>query len=270
MTPPVVSIVMPSYNQACYLEEAVRSVLDQSVPVELIVQDPGSSDGSRELLTRLQKEYCAKLILRFEPDDGQSDAVNRGLALARGRIFGWLNSDDRLRPGALQTIIEALERDQDEAAQPRWLYGRTGNIDANGQQQDGFITSYKNWRGRRFSRARLLTENFIPQMAVFFERELWQKSGGLDTSLNWDMDYDLWFRFARESEPLVLEETLSDFRIHGQAKGSLHTREQLDAAFATASRYAPELGLRGIAALWVHRAFSLRTRIAYRFLKPHD
>src|SRR5690242_11880308 len=80
---PRISIVMPCYLQAPYLEEAVRSVLDQrDVEVELIVMDPGSTDGSRELLQTLKKEYGDCLVLHFAPDDGQSDAINRGMTLA--------------------------------------------------------------------------------------------------------------------------------------------------------------------------------------------
>src|SRR5512139_2923338 len=86
---PQVSIVMPCYQQVAYLEEAVRSVLDQEgVAVELLVMDPGSTDGSRELLLRLKNEYGESLQLHFAPDDGQSDAIKRGMALARGTVLG--------------------------------------------------------------------------------------------------------------------------------------------------------------------------------------
>ena len=135
MSPQLISIVMPSYNQAEYLEEAVRSVLDQQgVAVELLVMDPGSTDGSRELLQRLQTAYGERLRLFFEPDQGQSDAVNRGMALARGGILGWLNSDDRLRPGALSRVVGFLEGDE-----PRWLYGRAGMCDGEGRAISSLI-----------------------------------------------------------------------------------------------------------------------------------
>ena len=99
---PQISIVMPCYQQVKFLEEAVRSVLDQEdVDLELLVMDPGSTDGSRELLHALRTEYGDSLQLHFAPDDGQADAINRGMDLARGNILGWINSDDRLRPGSL-------------------------------------------------------------------------------------------------------------------------------------------------------------------------
>jgi glycosyltransferase involved in cell wall biosynthesis len=255
---------MPSYQQVAFIEEAVRSVLDQQgVDHELLVMDPGSNDGSRELLLSLRQEYGERLILCFEPDQGQSDAVNRGFAKGRGRIFGWLNSDDRLRPGALAKVVDWLD-----ASQPRWLYGQADMIGESGQPHSSLIVRYKNWRGRRFSRLKLVTENFIPQMAVFWNRAMWERAGGLDRDQHLDMDYDLWLRFAGVSEPLVLEDFLADFRIHGDAKGSRQTGAQLDAAFATARKHAEGLGWRGKVALGAHVLLSLRTRVLYLWMKP--
>lgn len=261
---PRVSIVMPCFQQATFLEEAVRSVLDQRLSgVELLVMDPGSTDGSRELLLSLQKEYGEQLSLHFAADRGQSDAINKGLARARGQILGWLNSDDRLRPGALAKVTAWLD-----ASEPRWVYGRAGMIDAAGQPNASLIVRYKTWRGRRFSRLKLLTENFLPQMAVFWNRAMWELAGELDNDRHLDMDYDLWLRFARVAEPLVLKDTLADFRVHGESKGSRQTGSQLDAAFATARKHSADLGWRGKAALLVHLLFSWRTRLMYCWLKP--
>ena len=261
---PLISIAMPSYQQADYLEEAVRSVLDQqAADVELLVMDPGSTDGSRELLISLQKEYGARLVLNFEPDGGQSDAVNKALEKSRGRILGWLNSDDRLRPGTLEKVSGWLN-----SSQPRWVYGRAGMIDRHGKPHASSIVNYKNWRGRKFSRLKLLTENFIPQMAVFWNRAMWEKAGGLDLDRHLDMDYDLWLRFAQVSEPLVIKEMLADFRVHDAAKGSRQTADQLDGAFATARKHAGDLGWRSRVALLLHRILSWRTRLLYRWLKP--
>ncbi len=261
---PLISIVMPSYQQAAYLEEAVRSVLDQrGVDVELIVMDPGSTDGSRDLLQYLKSEYGAKLILHFARDAGQSDAVNRGMALISGHVLGWLNSDDRLRTGALAKVVPLLQREE-----PAWLYGRAGIINAEGRPILSFIISYKNWRGKRFSSAKLLTEDFIPQMSVFWNRPMWEQAGGLNLEKHLDMDYDLWLRFAFIAEPYVLTDELADFRVHGAAKGSRQTEEQLDAAYTTAREHAGSFGMKGRCALMLHRLLRLRTSIIYRWIKP--
>ena len=261
---PLVSIIMPSFQQAVFLEEAVRSVLDQEgVDVELLVMDPGSTDGSRDLLQALQNEYGERLRLYFEKDSGQSDAVNKGISLARGHILGWLNSDDRLRPGALARVCKWLM-----PPQPRWVYGRAGMIDGHGKAHTSFIVNYKSWRGRKFSRLKLLTENFIPQMAVFWNRAMWERAGGLDIDRHLEMDYDLWLRFAGVADPLVLRDMLADFRVHVEAKGSRHTESQLAAAFETARKYGAGLGWQGRVALIVHRLLSWRTRLLYRWMKP--
>ena len=255
---------MPSYNQAEFLEEAVRSVLDQEgVSVELLVLDPGSTDGSRELLGRLRVEYGERLRLFFEPDEGQSDAVNRGMTQATGRVLGWLNSDDRLRHGALARVAVRLDRDR-----PAWLFGRAGMIDNEGRPITSLIVRYKNWRGGRFSRLMLLTENFIPQMSTFWNRAMWERAGGLDTTKHLDMDYDLWLRFAGVADPELLGDELADFRVHGAAKGSVQAGEQLAAAFETARAHSGSLGWRGRGALLLHRLLSLRTRLLYLLLKP--
>jgi glycosyltransferase involved in cell wall biosynthesis len=260
---PRVSIVMPSYQQAAYLEEAVRSVLDQEgVEVELLVMDPGSTDGSRELLQVLEAEYGERLRLYFEPDEGQSDAINRGMARARGTVLAWLNSDDSLRPGALRKVAPYLD-----SPEPRWLYGRCGIIDAQNRSIFRPIVWYKNWRGRRFSIYKLLTEPFIPQMSAFWNRALWEKVGGVDVQRHMDMDYDLFLHFARVAPPRISRSYLADSRVHPAAKSSTRTFEGIDAVGLTAHQHAAGLGWRGKAAVALHRLYGLRTKLIYKVLK---
>jgi glycosyltransferase involved in cell wall biosynthesis len=260
---PQISIVMPCYQQVAYLEEAVRSVLDQEgVVVELLVMDPGSTDGSRELLQGLKGEYGARLRLHFEPDNGQSDAINRGMKLARGRVLAWLNSDDRYHPGALREVVSWLDADE-----PRWLYGRCGIIDGKNRPIFGPIVRYKNWRGRRFSLYKLLTEPFIPQMAAFWNRAIWERVGGVDVNRHMDMDYDLHLYFARIAAPKVLDSYLADSRVHPEAKSSTRTFEGIDAVLMTARQHAADLGWRGRAAVLMHRLNGMRTKVIYRMIK---
>lgn len=261
---PRISIIMPCYQQVAFLEEAVRSVLDQAdVDLELLVMDPGSTDGSRELLQSLRQAYGEKLQLHFAPDAGQADAINRGIVLARGHILGWLNSDDRLRPGALRQVLSILDRPE-----PCWLYGRCGIIDEEGRQTARYIVCYKNLRGRNFSLYKLLTEDFIPQMATFWNRPLWEAVGELDKARHLTMDYDLFLRFARVAQPAVLKSYLADFRVHPQAKSSLRVDEHLQEAFLTVREHAADLGWRGEVSLFLHKIYAARTRVIYRLIKP--
>jgi glycosyltransferase involved in cell wall biosynthesis len=261
---PEISIVMPCYQQVQFVEEAVRSVLDQErVDLELLVLDPGSTDGTRELLHSLQGIYGERLQLHFAPDAGQADAINRGMALARGSILGWLNSDDRLRPGALRQVVALLH-----GPEPRWLYGRCGIIDEKGRQITSYIVWYKNFRGRSFSLYKLLTEDFIPQMATFWNRPLWEASGGLDKARHLAMDYDLFLRFARITPPAVLTAYLADFRVHRAAKSSTRTSEHLEEALLTVREHAADLGWRGKLSVLLHRIYGARTKMIYRLIKP--
>ncbi len=261
---PEISIVMPCYQQAAFLEESVRSVLDQQgVDVELLVMDPGSTDGSRELLCSLRQTYGERLQLHFAPEDGQADAINRGMALACGNVLGWLNSDDRLRPGALAQVLPLLDRTEE-----CWLYGRCGIIDEGNRQISRYIVCYKNFRGRHFTIYKLLTEDFIPQMATFWNRTLWDKTGELDKTRHLAMDYDLFLRFAKIAEPAVLEEYLADFRVHRHAKSSLRTDEHLKEAFLTVREHAAAYGWRGKCSLLLHKIYAARTRMIYRLTKP--
>ncbi len=264
MPAPLISIVMPCYQQAPFLEEAVRSVLEQQgVDLQLLVMDPGSTDGSRELLLSLKDVYGERLQLHFAPDAGQADAINRGMAMARGQVLGWLNSDDRLRPGALQQVLPLLN-----SPEPRWLYGRCGIIDEHGQPKSPYIVWYKNVRGRRFSIYKLLTEDFIPQMATFWNRPLWEAAGGLENKRHLAMDYDLFLRFAKTTAPIVTARYLADFRVHRQAKSSLRLAEHFREACTVAGEHASGYGWRGKFSLFLHRLYAWRTSMIYRLTKP--
>jgi glycosyltransferase involved in cell wall biosynthesis len=203
---PLVSIVTPSYNQASYLEETIQSVLAQDyAPLEYIIVDGGSTDGSREIIQRFASRLAWGVS---EPDAGQTDAINKGFALAQGEILAWLNSDDTYLPGAISGAVAYLQ----QRPQAGMVYGDANLVDEHGQVIGKFPAAQTDYRRLRRGYVH------IPQQAAFFRASLWREVGPLDPTFYFAMDYDLWVRLARLSELHYLPSTWANFRLHGGGK----------------------------------------------------
>ena len=203
---PLVSIVTPSYNQAEYLEETIQSVLSQTYTnIEYILVDGASTDGSLEII----KKYESKLARWIsEKDKGQTDAINKGFALAKGEIIGWINSDDTLLPEAVEKAVAYLQ------AHPQvgLVYGDANYIDEKSRVIGRFPAAQTDLPRLRRGYVH------IPQQASFFRKALWDQVGPLDDSFYFAMDYDLWTRLAAISELKYIPDTWASFRLHADAK----------------------------------------------------
>jgi glycosyltransferase involved in cell wall biosynthesis len=205
-TEPLVSIVTPSLNQGRFLESAIRSVLAQDYRrIEYIVVDGGSTDGSLEIIKRYESRLAWWIS---EKDKGQTDALNKGLAKAKGGILAWLNSDDTYEPGAVKAAVNAAI-DNPECG---LVYGGANYIDEAGRIIGRFPAAQTDYRRLRQGYVH------IPQQASFFQAASWRAGGPLDTSFFFAMDYDLWVRIAASSQVKYIPQLWANFRLHSAAK----------------------------------------------------
>jgi glycosyltransferase involved in cell wall biosynthesis len=181
---PKFSVVVPSFNQAKYIELTLRSIIDQDYPdLELIVIDGGSKDESPEIIRKYEKHikfWCS------EPDGGQTHGIIKGMAHATGEILCFLNSDDLFEPNALKEVGEYF------AARPNVdaVYGDSLWIDADGN-------ALRKQREIPFNRfIWLYTYNYVPGMSTFWRRSIYERAGGFNPEYQLAFDADLWIRFS--------------------------------------------------------------------------
>ena len=210
---PEFTIVTPSLNQGPFIEQTIRSVLDQrDVSVQYIVVDGSSSDETVDVLARYEDRVAT--IIR-EPDEGQADALVKGFALAKGEFVGYLNSDDYLLPGALAHARDLLRAD----GTLDLVYGDRIYVDGSGR-----LLRY--WRLPAHSNYMMLRWDFIPQEAAFWRRGSMEQVGGIDGSYRFAMDYDLFARMMKARQRMKhVPRFFAVFREHAASKTSAQLSE---------------------------------------------
>lgn len=203
---PKISIVTPSFNQGAYLEETIRSVLDQRYPnLEYFIFDGGSTDGSVDII----RKYGPQLTYWVsEKDRGQADAVYRGFEMSSGDIVAWINSDDIYLPGAFKKVAAMFTRYRDA----EMVVGAHTVVDEQGNIVDRYAAYDQDfdsllWYGQR-----------IPQMSTFLKRDVFFAVGGFDRTLQFAFDYDLFLRVTRRNNPVRCRAFLAAQRGHASMK----------------------------------------------------
>lgn len=211
---PKISIVTPSFRQGAFIEQTLRSVIDQEYPnLEYFVQDGGSEDDTVDVLKRYGGQIAG---WASKPDGGQSQAINLGFANSSGEIMAWLNSDDLLLPGALVTVADYFNRHPEVDV----VYGDRLLIDENGMQ-------IGRWIMPGHDSAVLSWVDYVPQETLFWRRRIWDRTGSkIDESFRFAMDWDLLVRFRDAGANFAhIPRFLGAFRIHAHQKTSAAINE---------------------------------------------
>lgn len=259
---PRLSIVTPSFNQAEWLEETIRSVLLQGYPaLEYLVLDGGSNDGSVEIIRRYEP-WLAFWV--SERDRGQSHALNKGFQRATGEIFAWINSDDYYLAGAFGAVARAyLEKGPGRAIVgcgrellPGGRYARVLNADGRWSdvKRHGPLTrqSVGAW-----------DLNWILQQSCFFPADAFRRAGGIDESLRYAMDVDLWLKMLRDTPFETIDDVLAVFRLQPGAK----TQAQRPRAFAETVMVQIRHGFEKEAMALIEREHALALKVR-KLLRP--
>ena len=217
LTHPLVSIIVPSFNQASFLAATLDSLLSQDYPcLETLLIDGGSTDGSLDII----RGYASRLTRWVsEPDAGQADAINKGLKMANGEIVAWLNSDDLYLPGAVSEAVQALQ----------------ANPDVGMVYADGILIDEDDWvldwhRYRQYGLLDLLCLDVLLQPTVFIRRRMLDRVGLLRSDYRLILDHELWIRIAAQGKLLHIAQYWAVERTHPEAKTIAAAAEFADEA----------------------------------------
>jgi glycosyltransferase involved in cell wall biosynthesis len=233
---PKISIIVPTLNQAMFIEETIQSVLSQNYPnLELIVLDGGSTDDTLNIL----RKYEGSILWKSEPDKGQVDAINKGLRMVTGDVVAYLNSDDLYTPNTLLTVGKYFS----DHPETKILTGKCWNIDEKGVETRSLIKLYKNFWLLLGIDKWLMILDYVSQPSTFWRTELINEIGFFNDQFRNAMDYDYWLRITRHHKLKFINQYFSKFRIYPTSITSSNSRAQYDDELRVASQYADPLTL---------------------------
>jgi glycosyltransferase involved in cell wall biosynthesis len=216
----MISVVTPSFNQVSFIAETLESVQNQSYQsFEHLVIDGMSTDGTIDLLRSVETGTQKKFSWISERDSGQSEALNKGFRQAKGEIIGWLNSDDRYRAGCFEYVVKAFEENPDVDV----LYGDYLLVDESGYP-------LKIRREIDFNKFILFYHKvlYVPTVATFFRRRIFDEENWLDENLHYAMDFDFFIRLSERGYRFKhVPEILADFRLQQKSKTCSSPERQL-------------------------------------------
>lgn len=206
------SIITPSYNQAGFLEETIKSVISQKAEIEYFIQDGGSTDSSIEIIKKYSKDYPKIISFVSQKDGGQVNAINDGFGKASGDIIAYINSDDYYLPGAFNKVEQYFN----SHPECNWLIGNCRVSD----NKFSWTFTIKHLMPIGIFPKLLYLFNWVNQPSVFLRKEFVGKVGKFNPQYHYAFDYEYWLRCLKESRPHRITSTLSVFRIQPNSKGN--------------------------------------------------
>jgi glycosyltransferase involved in cell wall biosynthesis len=204
---PNVSVVIPTYNRANYVLDAVESVRNQTYQdFEIIVIDDGSTDNTREVLSRLIDEEA--IVYHYQENSGESSARNRGISLAKGTYIAFLDSDDLFQPTKLEKQVDYLDNYPNDAFVHSWY----SKFDNTGKDLGRRKTSI--FSGWIYPKALLTWKVLISPSCVMVRSRIMDEVGGFDVDQYWGADLDMWRRIILNYPIGCIPEVLAEVRVH--------------------------------------------------------
>lgn len=226
---PKISVITPSYNQAGFIEETIKSVLVQNYPnLEYIIIDGGSTDGTVDII----EKYAENLFYYIsEKDKGQADAINKGFKIATGDIICWLNSDDIFEPNAFKNVIEAFNNNHSD-----FIYG------------DGWLFGQGIRLHNKYAKVKpgIVTEHILKycdplhQPSTFWTRAVLDEVGFLDENLHYVLDWEFFIRISQKFQLTYVPFPFSGYRIHQDCKTESGNLKRSNEIIQTIQKYAPD------------------------------
>jgi len=212
---PQISIVIPSYNKFTYLKATLESIVAQKYPnLEIIIQDGGSTDGSVEIINNYAKKYPSIIKWESKKDNGQMDAINKGMKKAKGNLLMYINADDIYLKGAFRKVADAYIKNKDIL----WFAGRGIVINDKGKENTSLVYKYgvKLYKDillllNRYSL--LLTVNYLMQPSIFITKKAYEKFGPFTGIREFVMEYEIWLKIGKYQMPYIINKNISAFRI---------------------------------------------------------
>lgn len=255
---PKISVVIPSYNKVKFIAKTLDSVISQKYPsLEVIIQDGASTDGTVDIIRKYAVKYPDIVTFESKKDGGQLNAVKIGLKKATGDVLSFINADDQYLEGTLSSIASAYVSNPDSL----WIAGGGIVVDSNDNEIAKPVTLYKKILQNMNYYPLLLTTNYLMQPSVFLTKQAYKKYGPFTGTPNFVMEYDMWLKLGRVKMPVLIDKTLTKFRIEPTTKTKTLFKDLLTEDEKIVKRYTKNRMI-----IFVHRLNNLARTVIGRFV----